>query len=814
MSKISVELPVKLEELCQFTFNFNNLIKIIDYLHQSNLSLQQNLKDIDKRLICMEELKSDVEDLKIKTINIEKTNENLNRSFSNLQENILKYDSRISEIHNKANDIETKVKKLEIMQNDQIQNLNHLNKVVEENTNNINQINDKLNNNNDNLTKITEKINENEKKNNQQFENIDKNIKEINSNNELNKKEIETINNDIGEINSTIKNIINNVEKKNSDMNNRILNIINDIADINNNILNIYSYNSNNNIKSNNKPEKEINENIINNINKDMNNSNLFKIAMDEIEEEKNKLNKLKEDYEINKEKQKKENNFYKKSINDIIEEFNNLKKEVEENTDNIENIQNNYINYINIKNEGIDNNNKNEKGEKTNKSKEIDLNALNIYLKKYVTLDLFKKLNDNVRILTSAINSKPGREEIETQLKKFNVRLENIEMIQQGQTHGPKTRINLGLVNAPINRVDSSNISNSEEINQLNEIDYITKKIEKKISGNIANIINKDIKNIDFSLNPKINELIINNKKNCEDIDKNNKTIIDIRNILITNPSQNDFIKIKNDIENLEEDCKVNKIKIIDLIKNIEGTEEDCGDDKENILTGTVKDKINFLNKFCQNLNVKLSSFENKNKSINKEIKDEIKQNLKNETIKIMQQFKLRLESFTHKFEHELKNKIDQIGLTDFETKMNNKFNIDLKEKLDKNELKKNNNMIKRKIDNLETKISKTLVDTIIDLQMDEQPLIIKNNANGIDICASCNQYMQKNTIYQSGSSEYVPGKVNKINRVKNMNRSLINFTQPSNNKLTINNDRKTSLNLSIGQNKLPDIIPSLYQK
>ena len=46
MSKISVELPVKLEELCQFTFNFNNLIKIIDYLHQNNLSLQQEMKDI------------------------------------------------------------------------------------------------------------------------------------------------------------------------------------------------------------------------------------------------------------------------------------------------------------------------------------------------------------------------------------------------------------------------------------------------------------------------------------------------------------------------------------------------------------------------------------------------------------------------------------------------------------------------------------------------------------------------------------------------------------------------------------------------
>ena len=58
------------------------------------------------------------------------------------------------------------------------------------------------------------------------------------------------------------------------------------------------------------------------------------------------------------------------------------------------------------------------------------------------------------------------------------------------------------------------------------------------------------------------------------------------------------------------------------------------------------------------------------------------------------MQQFKLRLESFTNKFEHELKNKIDQIGLNDFETKMNNKFHIDLKEKLDKNDMKKNNSL------------------------------------------------------------------------------------------------------------------------
>ena len=70
MSKTSFDLPVRLEELLQFSFIFNNLIKVINYLHQHNLSLQENIKDIDKRLSSMESLRNDIEDLKIKTINI------------------------------------------------------------------------------------------------------------------------------------------------------------------------------------------------------------------------------------------------------------------------------------------------------------------------------------------------------------------------------------------------------------------------------------------------------------------------------------------------------------------------------------------------------------------------------------------------------------------------------------------------------------------------------------------------------------------------------------------------------------------------
>ena len=64
----------------------------------------------------------------------------------------------------------------------------------------------------------------------------------------------------------------------------------------------------------------------------------------------------------------------------------------------------------------------------------------------------------------------------------------------------------------------------------------------------------------------------------------------------------------------------------------------------------------------------------------------------------------------------------------------------------MDKNELKKSNNALNRKIDSLENKISKTLVDTIIDLQMDEDPLIAKKNIKNLEICASCNQILKRN--------------------------------------------------------------------
>ena len=47
---IKLEFPFKLEELLNYTFNFDNLIKAIAFLHNNNIKLVNEIKDLDKRI--------------------------------------------------------------------------------------------------------------------------------------------------------------------------------------------------------------------------------------------------------------------------------------------------------------------------------------------------------------------------------------------------------------------------------------------------------------------------------------------------------------------------------------------------------------------------------------------------------------------------------------------------------------------------------------------------------------------------------------------------------------------------------------------
>ena len=808
MNNLSLDLPVKLEELCKFTFSFNNLIKVINYLHQNNLNLSSELKDINQRLYSFESLKSDIEDIKIKSLKMQQSNENILQQMNHIKNDLSKINNDISEIHKKNDIFVEKITDLDKEKNAHEKNLNNLNQAMEENNKKIINLEENASLDRKKMGIIEGKVDANSKKNDE----LKNNIIDINKILEQNKKNFE-------DINFTIKNIIETTNKKNSELNNRILNIVNDIANVSDKVTNIpQQIITNIESPDNQKQTKE--EEIIYtkvpepkfNVNMNMETTELVKAIMDEVEKQKVKYNKLKDDLRLNKENQTKQNDTFRANISKIKEDLSNFKSEFDE---NIENITNN-INILSMPKEDINESKTDLKKEESNTIPEEQPN-LNINLRDYVSNDTFKKLNDNVRILTSSLNLKLSVSDFEAKMKKFNQRLEDIEMSLEGQTHGPRPRINLELVNTAITKENLSEIP-SEYRSELEEIDAWAKIIEKRLKKNIHDFIQTELDKIDKSSNERMDKIENNQQKNVEDIKYNNKTILDIKNTLTNFSTKNDINKIKIEQEKINKECKINRMKIEDIVKNIEGQPNDDDEEEEkgqnNNIAVTTYEKIKLLNRTCQTLNNKISSLENRSRSITKEVKDDVKQNLKIETGKIMQQFRNKLDGFTTRFEYELRNKIDQIGLTDFENKMNNKFYVDLREKLDKTDLKKNNNMLNRKIDNLESKISKTLVDTIIDLQMDEQPLIIKKNGNGVDVCASCNQPVNKINA-SGGGKEFINANMSNMNnttiKAKGLNRSL-NFTQPINMKSNFQNEK--NLKINIGQNKLPDIIPNIYQK
>ena len=808
MNNLSLDLPVKLEELCKFTFSFNNLIKVINYLHQNNLNLSSELKDINQRLYSFESLKSDIEDIKIKSLKMQQSNENILQQMNHIKNDLSKINNDISEIHKKNDIFVEKITDLDKEKNAHEKNLNNLNQAMEENIKKIINLEENASLDRKKMGEIESKVDANSKKNDE----LKNNIIDINKILEQNKKNFE-------DINSTINNIIETTNKKNSELNNRILNIVNDIANVSDKVTNIPQQTITN-IESPDNQKQTKEEEIIYtkvpepkfNVNMNMETTELVKAIMDEVEKQKVKYNKLKDDLRLNKENQTKQNDTFRANISKIKEDLSNFKSEFDE---NIENITNN-INILSMPKEDINESKTDLKKEESNTIPEEQPN-LNINLREYVSNDTFKKLNDNVRILTSSLNLKLSVSDFEAKMKKFNQRLEDIEMSLEGQTHGPRPRINLELVNTAITKESLSEIP-SEYRSELEEIDAWAKIIEKRLKKNIHDFIQTELDKIDKSSNERMDKIENNQQKNVEDIKYNNKTILDIKNTLTNFSTKNDINKIKTEQEKINKECKINRMKIEDIVKNIEGQPNDDDEEEEkgqnNNIAVTTYEKIKLLNRTCQTLNNKISSLENRSRSITKEVKDDVKQNLKIETGKIMQQFRNKLDGFTTRFEYELRNKIDQIGLTDFENKMNNKFYVDLREKLDKTDLKKNNNMLNRKIDNLESKISKTLVDTIIDLQMDEQPLIIKKNGNGVDVCASCNQPVNKINA-SGGGKEFINANMSNMNnttiKAKGLNRSL-NFTQPINMKSNFQNEK--NLKINIGQNKLPDIIPNIYQK
>ena len=653
------------------------------------------------------------------------------------------------------------------MQNDRINNNESINKLnqsiylLEDKINNINTNTD-INNNLNNFNNV--QIGDDANKINIIKENINDNINKNNINNdnknnsyyeEKNKELKEEINKKYELLSSRVDTIEQNVNKL----------YIKDAKD---------NYKNENDILPSkySKPTiiKEIEVNAGNNNIGEDNNNNVLKDYLDKkINEFSEKITQIEDDIRNIQLNTTNKNN-YNPNININIP-FSGYEQRTNENN------LNNDINTNAFNNKDIDNikekeNEKEEKEENIKVEKESDnsinksiaeiMSQLNLINNKLAKNDSVKKAEFNKYSQRIDLQFKDYNDKINKIIQKDNLRNKLLEDI---------TRNN----NILSYKKKEENINKVENL-ILNNNNYVTFDMFQSMELKNKELIIRYISNIDISTNPTILEI----HKNFEDLKNIMKDLsLKVDEIFIKNNKNNEYMN--EIIDNVKKDSKNNMKKLENEIERISSLEEEIdffsvfllGKDedtkyknmsseerKNELLIGTsIKEEIaihgNYLKKLSEGINKVNSRINN----LNKETLVLIKKDLKSESNSILEDFKYGLKDSINRIETQLRDKVDKLGLDEFWNKINEQLISEMKEKIDKKEMNKNNQYLKRKIDNLESKISRTLVDTLIDLQMDEAPLVVKRNFREINEkkCASCGQNLPNiNTGIMSTSSDF----------------------------------------------------------
>ena len=681
------KLPTKKDDLLGFSFNFENLIKTIDYLHKYNLALFSKLQNFNERMIKFEEISAEFPKLKEIVENLQ--------LYSKEHEGLIKENrNKINENENKINENETHIKKNE-------NKINELSEQIELNKNNITKNKELINNNNKNIEILLndkkeeikeEKVSdENLKKEEEKkiyFEEIKKFINE-NVFQGKQDKEINSMKDKINKINERLDDLQINLDSSKNELERNIYNLINSLQNNGDSSFQL-------------------------NINNKSSDANLFKMAMAQIEKNKKYIQENIDKFSTNQEKLKQDVSWLKNDISENKKNYQELQELVDE--------------YLEDK-------------------------------KYYLTYKDIKETIKNVDVLFSKVKEFSSFSDIEILKSDINIRFQQISSklkdLEELKTKNSKSQEKEGW--------------DPEDLNFV--------PVTKRITDLIHDLLKSEGKNIDLSKNKHFIELMKLNQQNSSELNKNMKNFLDLKTLISSNITNKDIEILKKDLSEVKNEFKSYKSKISEIIQLIGGLESNEDNKKEEIQNEKIKDqiegekyvenkikqseetikgKIEFLTDYVEDLGTKMMKTEKKLNSITKDLKDDMKANLRLDTFKVVEQFKLKLNSFTDKFENELKNKIDKMGLNIFENKLNSKLNMDLKDKLNRNDLKKNNFMINKKIDTLENKISKTLVDTIIDLQMDDAPLLLKKNQKNFEICASCNRPLNDNNNIPSKTIEH----------------------------------------------------------
>ena len=712
------------------SINFDGLKEVVEFFHKNINNLNERIKDLNLKFKGYEDMQSQLKENNIKTESSLRLLHELEERLNNYSKNIMDNSQKIESTKEKYNQLKEDIEKMKL---DNQNNLNEIKNLIE-NSKQSNKEEEKRKIESNELKEEILKI-RNENKND--FENIQAKIEILENNINLIKENLKQ-NDNIFDINKKNEN---KDEIKNKENNEQILlynNLVKRVSIIEESINNIKNEISNKEIQINPLANKKITE--------------------------------IKETHPSNA-----ENKLIEKEDKPDTELFTkNFESQLNEISNKIINLENEIISIKNTSNEKV-------------KDNELDNNfkKVNIENKKLDEVDVkennFEDNQDNLEDITNHTNKKI--EDIVLEIDKINNKLDSDEFMKNKdfKKFSQKLDIKFKNYNDTINNIlskeySSNKINGNSFQNSINrrssEEDYNEKnqnnsrknlELLRTIESNTRSMILEYLKKLDISKNPAILE----QKK---DIESNSNLLAEISEKidLIKNEAKERNKNYLNLIEKTENEFNNNIIKLEKDIGSISLLNDEI-DFCENIILGkeqnekykkmskeeknaeisvgnSIKEEINMHGNYLNKLSEGINKVNNRINNLNKENLALIKKDLKSESNFILEDFKQGLKESINKIETQLKDKVDKLGLDQFWNKINEQLIEEMKRKIDKKEMNKNNMYLKKKIDNLESKISRTLVDTLIDLQMDESPLIVKKNFREINEqkCASCGQSLQ----------------------------------------------------------------------
>lgn len=779
------------------TLNFDSLIDIIEVLQAKNDSLNDRMQDLVNKMSSVSDFREDIDNIKYKTDSVYSKMSNVEQTIDSYSKKFIDVDKRFQELQSKIEKTEgtnteknKSIKEIEDKVSSHEANLNNLNRVVEENIKasdkekertirfyeDIQSVDAKLTLNQDEINGLRANTVESVKRLELIYEAHDATAKDLEL--KLNKKLIES-------------------EKR-----------MNLIIDTMNQLHNLDGH-SHHHSQSSHTPrgegqkdtiQNEDNANQSNDVN-----SNNQTIEQGKLSVSKSKEETIKEDQDtikplpnrlsiITSEELKSDEML---RIDEVIREIGKIQATIEsvrldgsklkENTEQEFNRLKQRIASLNNPIDNLPDFNMNNDNQYVNQLPQMD-NVIKeeIYTQTIpiVILDEIKLKSqgednssgkeknflDNLKLLASAVESKASKDDLVSTHNQMLKELDSLSHKLNESLH--QYDIKLKLI-ANISKGNGPGIDPEALTQTLNsQINHVLKSSAKEL-------IQNQIPEIDLTQNENFSQAIQTMQNHTEELNKTYESIVDIRNNLLSKQVEDHVSALLGRMTEVETSCRKVKFEVDELIKSLEddlNIQPKEGDDNGKTSMAnqvSLRESVNILTSKLITINDKVEKLEKKQSEIHKNILIIVKQDLKTESNRILEEFKSDLKVSIAKIEEQLREKVDKFNLAEFSQRIDSKLNSEIKRKLDRGDLNKNNSMINRKIDSLEDKISKQLVDTLIDLQLEEAPLIVKKTMKPYDKCASCNQTLpQRNNYYMSTSTD--ANNSNNYSKYKNTKYSL----------------------------------------